>query len=208
MGCLCRRAGANFRDFPFAAANDTLKDFRERSAPSKKAAQSRQQALIIAFGGQTAIKLTQFLNDQGIKISGTSAEGIDLAEDHERFDALLEKFRIKRPRGFGVNTLKEALNAAETLGYPVLLRPSYVIGGQNMQIVHSSDEVRVYMERILSQGISNPVLVDINHLRESRRKLKFAKMQGTGDDLTVNYTKEHILLTGDAVLVYSGVSEY
>lgn len=115
---------------------------------------------MVAFGGQTAIKLTKFLNDNGIKILGTSAEGIDLAEDRERFDELLEKFGIKRPRGFGVNTLEEALNAAETLGYPVLLRPSYVIGGQNMKIVHNADEVRVYMERILSGGISNPVLVD------------------------------------------------
>ncbi|MBQ7726272.1 MAG: ATP-grasp domain-containing protein, partial [Clostridia bacterium] len=87
-------------------------------------------------------------------------EGIDLAEDRERFDALLEQFSIKRPKGFGVNTMEEALRAAETLGYPVLLRPSYVIGGQNMKIVHNADEVRVYMERILEQGIDNPVLVD------------------------------------------------
>ena len=68
--------------------------------------------VVVAFGGQTAIKLTKFLNDNGIKILGTSAEGIDLAEDRERFDELLEKFGIKRPRGFGVNTLEEALPRA------------------------------------------------------------------------------------------------
>ncbi|MBQ4603729.1 MAG: carbamoyl-phosphate synthase large subunit, partial [Clostridia bacterium] len=90
--------------------------------------------VVVAFGGQTAIKLTKFLDENGIKILGTSADGIDTAEDRERFDALLEKFAIRRPKGLGVMTKEEALNAANTLGYPVLLRPSYVIGGQNMTI--------------------------------------------------------------------------
>ena len=116
--------------------------------------------VVVAFGGQTAIKLTAFLDRAGVKILGTSAEGIDIAEDRERFDRLLEKFSIKRPRGMGVLTTEEALAAAESLGYPVLLRPSYVIGGQNMTIVHTAAEVKKYMARILSTGIENPVLVD------------------------------------------------
>lgn len=116
--------------------------------------------VVVAFGGQTAIKLTKFLDDNGITILGTSAESIDIAEDRERFDALLEQFGIFRPKGTSVMTLEEALAAANGLGYPVLLRPSYVIGGQNMTIAYTDDDVKQYMAIILGQGIENPVLVD------------------------------------------------
>ena len=116
--------------------------------------------VVVAFGGQTAIKLTEFLDRKGVKILGTSQDSIDMAEDRERFDKLLEQFNISRPKGFGVKSKEEALHAAETLGYPVLLRPSYVIGGQNMVIAHSEEDVEVYMDKILSGGIENPVLVD------------------------------------------------
>ena len=116
--------------------------------------------VVVAFGGQTAIKLTQHLDQAGVNILGTSAEGIDIAEDRERFDALLEQFAIRRPKGRGVHTMDEALEAAEALGYPVLLRPSYVIGGQNMTIAHEEKDVVTYMSRILAGGIENPVLVD------------------------------------------------
>ena len=88
--------------------------------------------VVVAFGGQTAIKLAKYLDEQGVHILGTSADGIDLAEDRARFDAMLEQFGIRRPKGLGVTTQEGALQAAHTLGYPVLLRPSYVIGGQNM----------------------------------------------------------------------------
>ncbi len=116
--------------------------------------------VVVAFGGQTAIKLTEFLDKSGVKILGTSQDSIDMAEDRERFDALLEQFNIRRPKGMGIQNLQEALEAARKLEYPVLLRPSYVIGGQNMVIAHNDDDVRVYMEKILSGGIDNPVLVD------------------------------------------------
>ena len=116
--------------------------------------------VVVAFGGQTAIKLTKFLDESGITILGTSADGIDTAEDRERFDALLEKFDIRRPRGKSVMTLEEAVASANELGYPVLLRPSYVIGGQNMTIAHSDADVERYMQIILSGKIENPVLVD------------------------------------------------
>ena len=116
--------------------------------------------VVVAFGGQTAIKLTQSLDRAGVKILGTSAEGIDIAEDRERFDALLERFHIRRPKGMGVRTMDEALSAANRLGYPVLLRPSYVIGGQNMTIAHADEDVHAYMTRILAGGIDNPVLID------------------------------------------------
>ena len=116
--------------------------------------------VVVAFGGQTAIKLTKFLDENGITILGTSAESIDIAEDRERFDELLEKFGIFRPKGTSIMTMPQALVAANELGYPVLLRPSYVIGGQNMTIAYTDDDVRQYMDIILSQGIENPVLVD------------------------------------------------
>ncbi|MCI8329249.1 MAG: carbamoyl-phosphate synthase large subunit [Oscillibacter sp.] len=116
--------------------------------------------VVVAFGGQTAIKLTQFLDGRGIPILGTSAESIDMAEDRERFDELLERFHIKRPQGRGVLGMEEALGAANELGYPVLLRPSYVIGGQNMVIAHNDEDVRTYMNVILSGKVENPVLVD------------------------------------------------
>ena len=116
--------------------------------------------VVVAFGGQTAIKLTKYLDNLGVNILGTSADSIDMAEDRARFDAILERFCIRRPKGRGVNTLAEALEAAEALGYPVLLRPSYVIGGQNMTISRSRAQTEKYMRSILSGGIENPVLVD------------------------------------------------
>ena len=116
--------------------------------------------VVVAFGGQTAISLTEFLDKQGIPILGTSADGIDMAEDRGRFDALLEDLNVKRPKGTSITNLEEALEAAEQLGYPVLLRPSYVIGGQNMVIAHDRGDVEKYMEVILSVGIKNDVLVD------------------------------------------------
>ena len=116
--------------------------------------------VVVAFGGQTAIKLTHFLDSRGIPILGTSADSIDMAEDRARFDEMLERFGIRRPKGMGATTMEEALQAAGTLGYPVLLRPSYVIGGQNMTIARDDEKVREYMTAILSGGIENPVLVD------------------------------------------------
>ena len=158
--------------------------------------------VVVAFGGQTAIKLTKFLDSQGIQILGTSAEGIDTAEDRERFDELLEKFSIKRPRGTGVMTMDEALEAANTLGYPVLLRPSYVIGGQNMQIVHEDSEVRTYMQRILESGIENPVLVD-KYMMGTEIEVDVIS---DGTDVLIPGVMEHIeragVHSGDSIAVY------
>ena len=162
----------------------------------------RPVGVVVAFGGQTAIRLTAFLDRQGIPILGTSAEGIDIAEDRERFDALLEELGISRPSGCGVRTKEEARQAAQRLGYPVLLRPSYVIGGQNMKIVHDETETDRYMEKILAGGIDNPVLVD-----------KY--MEGTeldvdvisdGKDILIPGIMEHIeragVHSGDSIAVY------
>ncbi|WMJ22416.1 carbamoyl-phosphate synthase large subunit [Paludicola sp. MB14-C6] len=117
-------------------------------------------AVVVQFGGQTAIKLTQYLHDLGVTIMGTSADSIDAAEDRERFDKVLETCKIPRPQGDTVFTSDEAVKVANELGYPVLLRPSYVLGGQNMIIAHNNQDVVEYMGIITEKGIDNPVLVD------------------------------------------------
>ncbi len=112
------------------------------------------------FGGQTAIKLAKTVEDAGYKLLGTDLAGIDAAEDRERFDALLERESIPRPAGKTVFTTPEALEAAEALGYPVLVRPSYVLGGQGMVIAYESADIEEYMKLISRQKQEHPILVD------------------------------------------------
>ncbi len=158
--------------------------------------------VIVAFGGGTAIKLTQKLHDRGVNIIGTSADSIDICEDRQRFDDLLEGLNIKRPKGYGVLTEKEALDAADELGYPVLLRPSYVLGGQNMIIAFSPDDIREYMEIILRQKQDNPVLID-KYL--SGREIEVDAICD-GVDVLIPGIMEHIERTGihsgDSIAVY------
>jgi len=158
--------------------------------------------VVVAFGGQTAIKLTKFLDQRGIPILGTSAESIDMAEDRERFDALLERFHIKRPQGRGVLGMEEALAAANELGYPVLLRPSYVIGGQNMVIAHNDEDVKTYMNVILSGKVENPVLVD-QYLMGKELEVDVIS---DGTDVLIPGVMQHIERTGvhsgDSIAVY------
>ena len=162
----------------------------------------RPVGVVVAFGGQTAIRLTGFLDKQGIPILGTSAEGIDTAEDRERFDALLERFGIRRPKGLSALTLDQALEAAHTLGYPVLLRPSYVIGGQNMRIVRTDEEVRRYMRPILAGGIDNPVLID-QYMPGTELE---ADVISDGTDVLIPGVMQHIeragVHSGDSIAVY------
>ena len=158
--------------------------------------------VVVAFGGQTAIKLTKFLHEQGIRILGTSAESIDTAEDREKFDALLERLGIRRPKGESVLTMEEALSAAEKIGYPVLLRPSYVLGGQNMIIAFTEEDVREYMGIILAQNIENPVLVD-KYLMGTELEVDAIC---DGEDILIPGIMEHIERTGihsgDSIAVY------
>lgn len=158
--------------------------------------------VVVAFGGQTAIKLTKYLDENGIKILGTSAESIDIAEDRERFDELLESFGIFRPKGESVMTLDEALEVAHKLEYPVLLRPSYVIGGQNMTIAYTDDDVRQYMQIILEQGIENPVLVD-KYMMGTELEVDCIS---DGTDVLIPGIMEHIeragVHSGDSIAVY------
>ncbi len=115
---------------------------------------------IVQFGGQTAIKLTKALKDMGVRILGTKAEDVDRAEDRELFDEILEAHNIPRPAGRTVFTCEEAIAAANEIGYPVLVRPSYVLGGQGMEIAYNDRDITVYMEIINRSVQEHPILVD------------------------------------------------
>ncbi len=157
---------------------------------------------VVAFGGQTAIKLTKFLDSEGVRILGTPADSIDAAEDRERFDELLAQLQIPRPDGLTVMTEQEALDAAEKVGYPVLMRPSYVLGGQNMIIAFSPEDIKEYMSIILSHGIENPVLID-KYLMGIELEVDAIC---DGEDILVPGIMEHIERTGihsgDSIAVY------
>ena len=115
---------------------------------------------IVQFGGQTAIKLTKALTDMGVKILGTDADDVDAAEDRERFDEILEKCHIDRPRGSTVFTTEEAIEVANKLGYPVLVRPSYVLGGAGMEIALNDGDIKKFMKIINRQYQEHPILID------------------------------------------------
>ncbi|MFI3206476.1 MAG: carbamoyl-phosphate synthase large subunit [Clostridia bacterium] len=158
--------------------------------------------VFVAFGGQTAIKLTKTLDENNIRIFGTSADNIDAAEDRERFDAVLEKCNIKRPKGYTIFTAEEALDSAKSLGYPVLMRPSYVLGGQNMIIAYTDADIEEYMEIILRQKQENPVLID-KYI--SGLELEVDAICD-GDEILIPGIMEHIERTGvhsgDSIAVY------
>ena len=160
--------------------------------------------VVVAFGGGTAIKLAKYLDSQGIKILGTSADAIDLAEDRERFEELCDRLNIKRPRGLTVFTEAQALEAAARITYPVLMRPSYVLGGQNMIIARNNADVKEYMKIILRSGIENPVLID----KYMEGKELEVDCICDGEKVLIPGIMEHIERTGihsgDSIAVYPG----
>ena len=170
--------------------------------------QEKPMGVVVSFGGQTAIRLTKTLKAKGVPILGTSADSIDMAEDRERFDALLESLNVSRPKGFSVMTMDDALKAANTLGYPVLLRPSYVLGGQNMTIAFHDSDIQEYMSLILSQGIENPVLID-KYI--SGREIEIDAIYD-GQDVLIPGIMEHIeragIHSGDSIAVYPATHIY
>ncbi len=158
--------------------------------------------VVVAFGGQTAVKLAKCLDGHGVRILGTSAEGIDLAEDRERFDEMLGRLGVRRPAGRGVMNEEEAVAAAREIGYPVLVRPSYVIGGQNMTIAYDEAEVRAYMQTILRGGTENPVLVD-KYMPGTELEVDVIS---DGEEVLIPGIMEHIeragVHSGDSIAVY------
>ena len=158
--------------------------------------------VVVAFGGQTAIKLTKYMYEHGVNILGTSADSIDAAEDRERFDALLEENHVARPQGYTVMTTEEALTVAQRIGYPVLMRPSYVLGGQNMIIAFTEDDIKEYMKIILANNIENPVLID-KYLMGIELEVDAIC---DGNDILIPGIMEHVERTGihsgDSIAVY------
>ncbi|MCI1931852.1 MAG: carbamoyl-phosphate synthase large subunit [Clostridia bacterium] len=120
----------------------------------------KPDGIILQFGGQTAIKLAKFLKEMNCPIYGTKPEQIDAAEDREKFDEVLETLGISRPKGHAVWSVEEGIKAASELGYPVLVRPSYVLGGQGMEITYEEKQIRKYLEAAFAKDNKNPVLID------------------------------------------------
>jgi len=161
---------------------------------------------VVQFGGQTAIKLTEALMKMGVKILGTSAENVDAAEDRELFDAVLEKCGIQRPKGDTVFTAQEAKAVAKRLGYPVLVRPSYVLGGAGMRIAISDEDIDQYIGVINRYTQEHPILVDKYMVGKEIE----VDAVCDGDDVLIPGIMEHIeragIHSGDSISVYPAKS--
>ena len=162
----------------------------------------RPDGVILQFGGQTAIKLANFFDEMNIPIYGTKPEQIDAAEDREKFDEILEKLNIKRPKGHGVWSVNEGIEVAEKLGYPVLVRPSYVLGGQGMEITYNKEELVKYLAEAFEKDSKNPVLID-RYL--SGREIEVDAICD-GTDVYIPGIMEHLeragIHSGDSISIY------
>lgn len=158
--------------------------------------------VIVQFGGQTAIKLTKALTKMGVKILGTSEENMDRAEDREKFDEALEKCGILRPKGDTIFTVEEAKNVANRLGYPVLVRPSYVLGGQGMAIAYDDQEIEEFIKEINKIAQEHPILVDKYMLGKELEVDAICD----GEDVLIPGIMEHLeragIHSGDSISVY------
>ncbi len=161
---------------------------------------------VVQFGGQTAINLTESLMKMGVRILGTSAEDVDAAEDRELFDEILEQCCIPRAKGDTVFTTEEALKVANELGYPVLIRPSYVLGGQGMQIAVSDDDIREFMAVVTRYHQEHPILID-KYLMGKEIEVDAVC---DGEDILIPGIMEHIeragIHSGDSISVYPAQS--
>ncbi len=162
----------------------------------------RPSGVILQFGGQTAIKLANFFKEKNIPILGTDPEQIDVAEDREKFDAILEMLNIKRPNGKTVMNVEEGIIAAESIGYPVLVRPSYVLGGQGMEITYSREDLVTYLKNAFELNTKNPVLIDKYLVG---REIEVDAICD-GDDVLIPGIMEHLeragIHSGDSISIY------
>lgn len=164
--------------------------------------QEKPEGVIVQFGGQTAINLAASLQKAGVRIFGTAVDDIDRAEDRERFDEVLKETQIPRPQGVSVTTVEEAFQGAAAIGYPVMVRPSYVLGGRAMEIVYNEEELRDYMSRAVKVTPDHPVLVD--RYMEGTEVEVDAIADGT--DVVIPGIMEHVeragVHSGDSIAVY------
>ncbi|HWQ29999.1 MAG TPA: carbamoyl-phosphate synthase large subunit [Negativicutes bacterium] len=162
----------------------------------------KPEGVILQFGGQTAIKLAKFLGKKNIKILGTNPEQIDEAEDREKFDALLERLGIDRPKGTAVWSAEAGLAEAEKLGYPVLIRPSYVLGGQGMEITHSRKQLKQYIDNAFRKDSKNCVLID-KYLMGKEIEVDAVS---DGEEVLIPGIMEHLeragVHSGDSISIY------
>ncbi len=161
---------------------------------------------IVQFGGQTAINLAEPLVRSGMPLLGSSAEAIDLAEDRRRFENFLDGLGIPQPPGAGVTSVDEALNVAKLIGYPVLVRPSYVLGGRAMEIVHDANELISYIAQAIELDTGHPVLID-KYLEGKEAEVDAIC---DGETVLIPGIMEHIeragVHSGDSMAVYPGVN--
>jgi len=162
----------------------------------------KPEGAIVQFGGQTAIKLTKALSDMGVKIIGTSEKNMDRAEDRKEFDDALSNCGILRPKGSTIFTVEEAKEVAFRLGYPVLVRPSYVLGGQGMAIAYDDAELEEYINEINTIAQEHPILVDKYMLGKELEVDAICD----GEDVLIPGIMEHLeragVHSGDSISVY------
>ncbi len=184
-----------------ALDEESLRDILENEGANGEAPPS-----IVQFGGQTAINLSQPLSHSGMPLLGSSAEAIDLAEDRRRFEQFLNELGIPQPPGAGVTSLDEALSVAKLIGYPVLVRPSYVLGGRAMEIVHNPSELSRYVKEALELDTKHPFLID-KYLEGKEVEVDAI---ADGEDVLIPGIMEHIeragVHSGDSMAVYPGVN--
>ncbi|WP_099188843.1 carbamoyl-phosphate synthase large subunit [Tepidibacter mesophilus] len=158
--------------------------------------------VILQFGGQTAIKLAKFLDDMNVNVLGTKPEQIDEAEDREKFDEIMEKLQINRPKGKAVWSVDEGIKEASNLGYPLLVRPSYVLGGQGMEITHNEKELKGYLENSFERDPKNPVLID---MYLTGKEIEVDAICD-GNDILIPGIMEHLeragVHSGDSISIY------
>jgi carbamoyl-phosphate synthase large subunit len=158
--------------------------------------------VVLQFGGQTAIKLANFFKEKNIPILGTDPEQIDMAEDREKFDEILESLNIKRPKGKAVMNIEDGKKAAAAVGYPVLVRPSYVLGGQGMEITYTEEDLVMYLQGAFDMNTKNPVLIDKYLVG---REIEVDAICD-GEDILIPGIMEHLeragIHSGDSISIY------
>jgi carbamoyl-phosphate synthase large subunit len=189
-----------------ALDEESLRDILENETQKTEPGGNNPSPSIVQFGGQTAINLSQPLSHVGMPLLGSSADAIDIASDRGRFENFLNQLGIPQPPGAGVTSVDEALNIAKLIGYPVLVRPSYVLGGRAMEIVHNTSELTRYMSLAIELDTKHPVLID-KYLQGKEVEVDAI---GDGERVLIPGIMEHIeragVHSGDSMAVYPGVN--